>query len=162
MAMTQARKPGWWYPYIFVGGFMVVLLVNGVMAWFATSTFSGISTERPYEKGLAYNKTLAEARRQEDLHWNVDLQVEPAANHGAHVAVSYRDAAGKPVDGMQVKARFVRPTAKGHDRDVPLAAVGPGAYATLQELPMAGIWDLELVASGSDLPYTLNRRIIVP
>lgn len=162
MAMTQARKPGWWYPYIFVGGFMVVLLVNFTMAYFATSTFSGVSTERPYEKGLAFNKTLDEARRQESLNWDVDLQVEPAANHGAHLTITYKDAAAKPVDGLTVKARFIRPTVKGHDRDVTLAPVGPGSYATLQELPLAGVWDLELTATGGPMPYSTNRRIIVP
>lgn len=162
MHMSQTRKPGWWYPYIFVGGFMVVLAVNFTMAYFANSTFSGISTERPYEKGLAFNQTLEAARKQEALGWSVDLQVDPAANHGAHVTITYHDAAGAPQEGMEVKARFVRPTAKGHDREVLLAPVGPGSYATLQELPMAGVWDLELVASGKDQPYLVNRRIVVP
>jgi len=162
MDMTQQRKPGWWYPYIFVGGFMVVLAVNLTMAYFANSTFSGISTERPYEKGLAFNQTLEAARQQEALNWSVDLQVEPAANHGAHVTITYKDAASKPVDGMQVKALFVRPTAKGHDREVALASVGPGAYATMQELPLAGVWDMTVLASAKDQPYSVLRRIVVP
>ena len=162
MHMSETRKPGWWYPYIFVGGFMVVLVVNFTMAYFANSTFSGISTERPYEKGLAFNQTIETARKQEALNWSVDLQVEPTANHGAHVTITYKDAAGQPVDGMQVKAEFVRPTAKGHDRQVALAPVGPGAYATMQELPLAGVWDLALVASGKEMPYSVNRRIVVP
>ncbi|EME68789.1 integral membrane protein linked to a cation pump [Paramagnetospirillum caucaseum] len=162
MDMAQARKPGWWYPYIFVGAFLVVVAVNFVMAYFANSTFSGISTERPYEKGLAFNQTIETARKQEALNWSVDLQVDPADSHGAHVTVTYKDAAGQPVDGMEVKALFVRPTAKGHDREVRLAPTGPGTYATQQQLPLAGVWDMALVATGKDMPYSVNRRIVVP
>lgn len=162
MSMSETRKPGWWYPYIFVAGFMVVLAVNFTMAWFANSTFSGLSTDNAYEKGLAYNKTLATRREEEALKWDVGLQVDPAANHGAHLTITYKDAKGQPVDGLSVKAEFVRPTAKGHDRDVALAPVGPGAYATQQELPLPGVWDLTIVASGKEIPYTVSRRIVVP
>ena len=159
---TAQRRPGWWYPYIFVGGFMLVLMVNFTMAYFATSTFSGLATDHAYEKGLAFNQTIEAGRKQEAMGWKVDAQVEPEANHGAHVTITYRTPDGKPVDGMVVKARFVRPTAKGHDREVALAQVGPGAYATLQELPLAGVWDLSVAAAGTDVNYLINRRIIVP
>ncbi|MBI3446865.1 MAG: FixH family protein [Magnetospirillum sp.] len=160
--MTVQRRPGWWYPYIFVGGFMVVLMVNFTMAYFANSTFSGLSTDHAYEKGLAYNQTLAAAQKQEEMGWAVDLQVEPEANHGAHITVSYKDKAGKPVDGLVVKAQLVRPTAKGHDRNVALAPIAPGTYATMQEMPLAGIWDLSLLATGDEATYLVNRRILVP
>jgi nitrogen fixation protein FixH len=162
MSMSVTRKPGWWYPYIFVAGFVVVLTVNFTMAWFANSTFSGLSTENAYEKGLAYNKTLAMKQQEEALGWAVDLQVEPGANHGAHVTITYKDASGHPVDGLAVKAGFVRPTAKGHDREVALAPVGPGAFATQQELPLPGVWDLTVIATGKDIPYSVTRRIVVP
>ena len=39
--MAKIRRPGWWYPYIFVGAFGVVLLVNAALAYFATSSFTG-------------------------------------------------------------------------------------------------------------------------
>jgi nitrogen fixation protein FixH len=161
--MTAERKPGWWYPYIFVGGFAVVLLVNFTMAYFASSTFSGLSTERPYEKGLAYNKTLDAARRQEEMGWTVEADVDPAANHGVHVTIRYTDRSNRPVEGLTVRARLVRPTTKGHDREVALAPVGPGAYATLQEMPLPGVWDMTVVATGAgDVTYELARRILVP
>lgn len=160
--MTAQRRPGWWYPYIFVAAFMVVLLVNVTMAYFATSTFSGLATENPYEKGLAYNRTLEAQRQQDAMGWTVDVQVDPAANHGAGITIVYRDQTGKPVDGMMVRAQFIRPTAKGHDREVALAPVGPGTYATHQELPMSGVWDMDVAAKGAAASYQLSRRIVVP
>ncbi|CAA7612961.1 FixH family protein [Magnetospirillum sp. SS-4] len=161
--MTAERKPGWWYPYIFVGGFAVVLLVNFTMAYFASSTFSGLSTEQAYEKGLAYNQTLDEVRRQEEMGWTVEAEIDPAANHGVHVTVRYADHEGRPVDGLSVRAKLVRPTARGHDREVALAPVASGAYATLQELPLPGVWDMTVEARGAGgVSYELARRILVP
>ncbi len=160
--MVSERKAGWWYPYIFVAFFLVVMGVNFTMAYFATSTFSGLATERPYEKGLAFNVSIEEARKQDDMGWTVDVQVEPAANHGAHVTVSYRDGDGHAVEGLSVTAQMIRPTAKGHDREVALARVSPGSYATHQELPLAGVWDMNVMARGKDVSYGLSRRILVP
>lgn len=160
--MVTERRAGWWYPYIFVAGFVLVLLVNLTMAYFATSTFSGLATEHAYEKGLAYNQTLEAARKQEEMGWTVNSTVDPEANHGAHITVSYLGRDGKPVEDLNVRATLIRPTAKGHDREVTLARVGPGAYATLQEMPLAGVWDMTVVAHKADADYTLMRRIIVP
>ncbi|MCW8952841.1 MAG: FixH family protein, partial [Rhodospirillales bacterium] len=52
------RKPGWWYPWIFVGGMTIVVIVNGIMIYFALSTFTGLETRNHYEKGLAYNTNI--------------------------------------------------------------------------------------------------------
>ena len=160
--MVTERRPGWWYPYIFVAGFVVVLLVNFTMAYFANSTFSGLATERAYEKGLAYNQSIEAARKQDDMGWAVDVQVEHGANHGAHVTVSYRDRDGRPVDDLKVAAQLVRPTAKGYDREIVLSRVSPGVYSTHQELPLSGVWDMSVIAQGQDVSYGLSRRILVP
>lgn len=160
--MTAERRPGWWYPYIFVAGFMVVLLVNFTMAYFATSTFSGLATEGAYEKGLTYNKSIEAARKQDEMGWTVESKVEPTANHGVHVTVTYRDRDGHAVEDLAVKAQMIRPTAKGYDRDVVLARVSPGAYATVQDLPLSGVWDMNVVAKGKDVSHGMSRRILVP
>jgi len=160
--ITVQRRPGWWYPYIFVAGFMLVLLVNLTMAYFANSTFSGLATENPYEKGLAYNKTLAAARHQEELGWQIDTKVEPGPDHGAAITVSYRSRDGKPLTDLTVTAELVRPTAKGQDRQIVLASIAPGTYATQQQLPLSGVWDLAIAAKGAEGSYQLSRRILVP
>ncbi len=160
--MTAQRRPGWWYPYIFVAGFMVVLMVNLTMAYFANSTFSGLATDNAYEKGLAYNRTLEAARHQAELGWAVDVRVETAADHGLGLSIDYRDRTGQPVEGLTVRARFVRPTAKGFDRDVVLARVASGTYATHQALPLAGVWDVDVTAEGRDVSHHLMRRVEVP
>ena len=156
------RKPGWWYPYIFVGGFGVVLAVNGALAYFATSSFTGLQTENAYEKGLAYNKTLDLARIQDEMGWTVEVKVEPVAGqaHQTLVVVAYRDRQGQPLDGLAVKARMIRPTAKGYDRDAVLNEVTPGTYGATVDLPLEGLWDVNLTAAGRDATHQIVRRIV--
>lgn len=162
--MGVIRERGWWYPYIFVGGFLVVVAVNASMAYLATSTFSGISTDGAYQKGLKYNQNIAMARAQEALGWKVDTTVTPIADAQAvkaEIAVSYRDRDGKAVDGLTVTAHLVRPTAKGHDMEFTLVPRGDGAYGIVQTLPLNGVWDMDLVATGPDIAYEHAQRFVI-
>lgn len=163
--MAETRKPGWWYPYIFVGCFVVVVGVNSVLAYFATSTFTGLQTTGAYEKGLAYNQNLAMAEAQARMGWTVDTKAEPVKDAGgpmADIAISYRDKDGKPVEGLVVRASLVRPTVKGHDHDVELKPLGKGVYGLRHPLPLAGVWDMDVVAVGKDVSYQHEKRFVVP
>lgn len=163
--MARERKPGWWYPYIFVGAFVVVVGVNGTLAFFATSTFTGLQTEGAYEKGLAYNQNLALAKAQQEMGWTVEPTVTPVKageTRRADIAIRYRDRDGRAVDGMEVKAKLIRPTTKGYDHEVALAARGGGTYGAIIELPLPGVWDMDAVAVGKDVSYSFSHRFVVP
>jgi Predicted integral membrane protein linked to a cation pump len=162
--MEATRQRGWWYPYIFVGCFVLVVAVNGLMAYFATSTFTGLETEGAYQKGLAYNQNLASARAQEAMGWTVETRARPAEGvTGAQVdvAVSYRDRDGKPVDGLTVTARMIRPTAKGHDHDVTLKPLGDGLYGGVFTMPLNGVWDMDILARGDGVSYEHAQRFVL-
>ena len=161
--MAQTRQRGWWYPYIFLAFFVVVVSVNGTMAFFATSTFSGLSTTDAYEKGLAYNRNIAEAKAQAQLGWNVEVAALPGAEaKQAQLSVIIHDRAGHPLDGLEVRGTLSRPTVHGYDRPVVLNAQGNGRYADNVTLPLVGEWDLEIVAIGKDASYQTQRRFLLP
>lgn len=163
--MAAPRSPGWWYPWIFVAAFVVVVGVNATMAWFATSTFTGLETEGAYEKGLAYNTNIALAKAQAELGWSVEPMVRPLADDAQHrtdIAIRYRDSDGKPVEGLEVRARLIRPTTKGYDRDVVLEPRGDGVYGLVTELALPGVWDMEVVAIGNGVSYQLAHRFVAP
>lgn len=162
--MAAIRQRGWWYPYIFVGCFVLIVGVNGLMAFFATSTFTGLETESAYQKGLAYNQNLASAKAQEEMGWTVETKAAPVANaNGAQVdiAISYRDRDGKPVEGMDVTVRMIRPTAKGHDHDVTLKPLGNGTYGGVFTLPLNGVWDMDILARGEGVSYEHAQRFVL-
>ncbi|HLO75511.1 MAG TPA: FixH family protein [Magnetospirillum sp.] len=163
--MAATRERGWWYPYIFVGCFVVVVGVNGALAYFATSTFTGLETDAAYQKGLAYNQNLALAKAQEALGWQVDTKVTPGPTDSTgakvDVAVTYRDRDGKPVDGLTVEVDFIRPTAKGLDRRDTLKPLGNGVYGGPYTLPANGVWDMQLAANGAGASYQHSQRFVI-
>ena len=164
---TSSRRPGWWYPYIFVGVFLVVLAVNVIMAYSAVNTFSGIQTENAYEKGVAYNQELAQAKAQERLGWKVEATMVPhdpsnTERHDADLLVTYLDKSDHPVVGLSVKAEVLRPTKAGNDLSVELVERGAGQYTSLVPLPLAGQWELTVTATLGDVKHQLNQRVLVP
>ncbi|CAA6604103.1 putative Nitrogen fixation protein FixH [Rhodospirillaceae bacterium LM-1] len=166
--MSKERKSGWWYPYIFVAGFMVVVAVNGVLIFSAVSTFSGLETENHYEKGNTYNRDIALARQQEALGWQVAAKVETidrqvaGSQRRVSIFASFKDKDGKAIDGLAVRALLIRPTVAGHDVSVPMSPKGDGRYATETELAFHGLWDLRVVAIGEKDSYQLAERIQIP
>jgi nitrogen fixation protein FixH len=162
-AAPRADAPtGRFYPWIFVAAMGLVVLVNAGMIWFAVSTFTGLSTEDPYDKGLAFNRTLAAAETQAALGWQVDVDAAASPAGAAPtvtLAVAFRDRAGRMLDGLQVRAFLVRPTSAGHDRAVDLAAAGEGRYRATAALALRGEWLLTIVASKDKETWQSTRRI---
>ncbi len=166
--MTRRRPDGWWYPWIFVAGFLVVFAVNGAMLHLATATFSGLSVEKAFERGNAYNAEIAAARAQAALGWQADFglaasRIEADGSRRVRLRLSVRDALGAPVEGLAATLVLERPAVKGHDRDLVLAARGDGVYAVETVLPLKGQWEARLVAGRAGAPpLRLRRRIQVP
>jgi len=169
-APASGRPRGWWYPWLFVAAFVVVIAVNGVMINFAIGSFSGLETEHPYERGLGYNDTLAAARAQDEMGWQVAYDAVPAgaaAPEGHPIALEARflDRDGNALTGLEVRALLQRPAAEGHDMELPLAERGGGRYVARTDLPLPGQWDLRIVATatGSDrASWQSSRRILLP
>ncbi|WP_142849354.1 FixH family protein [Telmatospirillum sp. J64-1] len=164
----QPRKPGWWYPYIFVAGFAVVVGVNGIMFYYASSTFTGLTTTQAFEDGLAYNKTLAAAEIQRQRGWQVEFGVEASPptsaeqqSRFAEVSATFLDRDGQPLSDLTVNALLFRPTAEGYDVSRVLTHVGEGRYVAPVELPLYGQWELRLIGSRGEEQHQLVTRVIV-
>lgn len=159
---TMRRRPGWWYPYIFVGAFAVVMTVNGAFMYFAIRTFTGLSSDHAYDDGLAYNRVIAEARTQATLGWTVGLEVRPVGGHAADILLTFADKDGNPITGLTGDGLFLRPTSAGHDSDLKMVEQGQGRYLIRAALPLGGQWDMSLKARRGDTDYQLARRIFLP
>ncbi|MBI4969874.1 MAG: FixH family protein [Rhodospirillales bacterium] len=159
---ASVRPRGWWYPWIFVGGFAVVVLVNGIMIWFATTTFTGLETERAYEKGLAYNRAIDEARAQAERGWTVETIVEPADGRGIRLGARFADREGKPIDALAVEGRLIRPTQSGHDRSFAMSGLGDGRYEARVAPDLPGLWEFQVIARKGDVRHQTSRRIQIP
>lgn len=67
--------------------FGVVFAVNGALVYFAIDSWSGLSTERPFEAGRNHDRTLAEAEAQAALGWNSAVTLTPGTGGGQMVEV---------------------------------------------------------------------------
>ena len=152
------RPRGWWYPWIFVVGMALVVMVNGVMVFFAVGTWTGLETEGHYEKGLAYNDNLAAAAAQAERGWQVELAYE----RGGAVSVSFRDRGGEPLSDLVVQVLAVRPTHQGYDTSVDMVHAGDGRYEGRLVLPLSGLWELRIHAFKGTIAFQSTERIQVP
>jgi nitrogen fixation protein FixH len=68
---------------LMVAFFAVVIGVNAFMAHAAMSTFGGVETESSYRAGQMFERDVAQAKVQDDQHWQVQAKVTPAADGSA-------------------------------------------------------------------------------
>ena len=157
---TARRSPGWWIPGAFIAFFAVVLAVNGTMIWLALTSWTGLATNQPYDRGLTYNRNLHAAARQATLGWRPVLVARTGADSGV-VELDLADAAGRPVTEAEIVVRFERPTSEGLDFAVTLQPVRPGLYRGDFVLPLAGQWNLHAtVRRGEDL-FVHEQRVVL-
>ncbi len=143
---------------IIVSFFFVVFAVDGVMIYKAVKTFSGEVIAHPYERGLAYNREIAQAREQAALDWKVDVQLSRVSPGETEIRVSAHDGGGADVSGVEMSALFAAPADLARDVRVKLEAVAPGRYAGRAALPK-GQRDLVLTAArgGQEIFRSRNR-----
>ena len=140
-----APEKGTWVLLCFVAFFGLVVAVNAVFISTALRTHSGVVTDQPYEKGLAYNETLAQARAQ------------PAVKHDASwkdgvLSWQLLDETDEPIDA-EVSALLYRSVKDGSDFKVEMKPAGNGLYKARVDLPMKGRWEAQLKALWNNSQY---------
>ena len=149
-----------WVPWLIVAGFVLVTLVNGILVYFAVSSFTGLQTEGHYQRGLDYNEVLADERTQDALGWTVGIDFQATGGGRTRLSVRAADKAGEPLNDAGVTVRLVRPVQAGHDMDVTLAAADDGLYAADVELPLRGQWDILARIRHPSGNYSTAKRIV--
>lgn len=162
MASAPERRSAW-IPWVFVAGMALVVIVNGVMVYFALSTFTGTTVDRAYERGRLYNEVLAEAERQAAFGWRFELRWAPSGDPLAgRIIVAVTDRDGTPLEGLAIEGKVLRPLGRPQPIPLALAQTGSGRYAAPVTLDGAGQWEVRLAARrGVEGPVQLRERIIL-
>lgn len=153
-----------WIPLTFVGAFAVVFAVNMAMVYFALSTWTGVTVERPYERGIAYNRVLDVAARQDALGWRVDhaFTSRGAGTLAGTLALEIRDRDSRPLDGLVLTAELLRPLERLAPIELAFGEREAGRHVAALAAPLPGQWDVRIVLTrGADRLET-TRRIFVP
>ncbi|WP_082025525.1 FixH family protein [Methyloceanibacter caenitepidi] len=140
--------------------FGVMFVANGLLVYYAVSTFSGGDRPNPYRSGLNYNETIAEAEQQAALGWSAKADYDESASR---ITLQFTDAASAPVTGLALSGTLVRPAADTDDRAVTFREWREGVYVSDVTLD-PGNWVLSVESSKQEggLPvYRLKKRLIV-
>jgi nitrogen fixation protein FixH len=162
MSMARVEDPGMTkrdrlIPWYIVAFFVVVAILDGIFVYLATSTHTGVVTERAYDKGIAYNETVAAAEAQKALGWQGDITL--AADRT--LTFSLLGAEGQPLSGATVKAEFMRPTQAGMDFAVELSETAAGQYSASVDFPAEGLWDVRVFALEGEQDFQHHQRLVV-
>ena len=136
---------------IVIGFFSVVLFANVVMAYLASSTWSGLAVSNGYVASQSFNADHARAKAQAAAGWKVEL----SHNTGALAIVfAGRDAA--PLSGLIVSGQLRRPTTERDDVRLVFLEGRSGTYEAPARLA-AGVWEVEVDTTG----YRQTFRFVV-
>lgn len=107
--------------------FAIIFVVNGGLAYFALSTFGGVSKENAYREGLVYDSEIAMAAAQRERAWTVDANLA-GAEAARTLELKVRDKSSNPEVGLSARATLVHPSDRRRDIAVALREISPGVY----------------------------------
>jgi len=145
-----------------IGAFVLVGGVNGLMVYFAISTFAGQTDSHPYAQGLNFNKSLQAITAQRALDWRVDGTITDAGHGIVSLRLAFHDREGRTLQDLAITAHLSRPTNEGQDFDAALSHQGNGLYTAEVRMPASGQWLVRVSAAHDGMaPYLLDYRVFV-
>ncbi len=118
-------------------------------------SFEGIVTEKPYEKGLSWDRTQAVKK---SLGWDVGVRENGFTVGKNALTLAILDKRGRPLEGASVSVTVSRPSTTAYDRTYKSERLGDGSHRVIVDLPLYGYWDLKIrvVKEHDDVTYTKN------
>ncbi|MEQ8601719.1 MAG: FixH family protein [Marivibrio sp.] len=150
------RFTGWHMFGVLCAFFGTIVTVNMVLAFNASSTWTGLVVQNSYVASQEYNAKLAAAAEQAERGWTGDVGYA-----GGEISLRLADAEGAPISASAVTAHVGRPTFEQRDHDVTLAKVGPGHYTVADALE-DGLWEVAVtVETATQEPWFMTYRITI-
>jgi nitrogen fixation protein FixH len=138
--------------------FACVFAVNGYFIVRAVSTHTGVVSQEPYRKGLAYNDRIAADERQTALGWRETMTLP----RDGRLMLNLADREDKPVSALRISATVGRPSTVSHDRTVNLPETADGQYTADIGSLDDGNWVVTIEAWRADErepAFRLRRRL---
>lgn len=152
--LRKRQFTGWHMLAVMVAFFGVIIAVNLTMAFFATSSWTGIVVDNVYVASQQFNEKSAEGRAQAALGWQPELEIDDGE-------LRYRliDKDGAVVMASAAIAKFSRPTHTSDDQEIVLSQQPDGWFSASVELG-DGLWIVEILSeAGPNPPYRDRRRL---
>ncbi|HEX7967541.1 MAG TPA: FixH family protein [Stellaceae bacterium] len=150
-----------WIPWAFAGALGVVVAANGALAYFAAVSSTGLVTEHPFAHGNDYNRVLDAAAAQDALGWRGTVRFLAEGAERGEIAAEFADRDGRPLAGLAVTARILRPLEPLPESIVSLSETTAGRYAADVALDRPGQWELRIAARRGADRFEFMQRIAV-
>jgi nitrogen fixation protein FixH len=147
---------GWHMAAITVSFFAVIIAVNITLAFYASSSWTGLVVENGYVASQSFNKDAEIARQQQAVGWQIKLNISRTA-----ASVEIFDRAHQPLQDLAVQMKLQRPTDDADDKSLKLIEKAPGLYSIDIGLG-TGVWNADVTAEGQDhKPVRFVQRIFI-
>lgn len=156
MAETKQREFTGKHMILVVGLFFgTIITVNLILAYFATTSWTGLVVESSYVASQQFNEKLAAQKVQAALGWTPILHYQ-----NGRIEFELSDAAGKPVVAGFAEAELKRPSHEREDQVITLLA---NEAAFVADYTLAkGAWDVFVTVTSEDgTPFIYRERIVV-
>jgi nitrogen fixation protein FixH len=154
-AMNYDPRRGRWIPWAFVGGMLLVVVVNFGLVWAALSTFTGVTVGKAFDRGRSYNHVLDAAARQQALGWRAEVTL---AQGMVKVLVVDRD--GVPVVGA-LEGVLLRPL-QGIEEPLAFQQRSAGRFEAPATPSLPGQWEARLLLRAGGETFDIRQRLIAP
>ena len=144
-----------WIPWYIVLFFVILACVFAGFTYIAKKTHSGIVTEQAYEKGLAYNETIAKANAQEKQHLSHEILIERRK-----LTFSIRDRNGNALAIKKATLWLYRPVRAQDDIVVAMQPLGASQTADLQKVKN-GLWEARILATTENGTYQAVKKVVI-
>lgn len=142
MSMHVSKDPSWKYPYFFVLGLGVTVLVNSTLIYFAATTFHGLKTKTPYLDGLSYNYDIKQENLWTNNQWDLIIIPEILSPHGHSpytVGLTY-DLVYKDKSSFLIQVEIGRYTTNNYNQYDTFVLSKETPHNSTLTLPYGGAW----------------------
>jgi nitrogen fixation protein FixH len=152
------RAASWW-PVAIVGVLGATVVAN-VFMLVAAGDPNGAAVEPDYyRRAVAWDSTLAQERRNQELGWRIEAAFGEAGAEGTPLSVRLADSAGAPVPGASVRVTAIHNLEAPRRVTAELPAISAGLHEGRLPLARPGLWELRFeVERGSERFTAALRR----
>lgn len=153
-------KRGTWWPIGVTAVLATTVAANIWVAVIANDDPSFAIEQDYYQKAVAWDSTLAQARRNERLGWRLTPALGSIGPKGeARLSATLTDSTGAPISGAVVKVSALQVARASQVHQLTLAAAGAGAYDAELDARLPGQWELRFDVTAGSTRFTEIARV---
>lgn len=138
------------------------ILLSSVAVFLSTSDPSNVIVDGYYEQALSWDQQRATQAASDALGWKSVVKLEAAAEllSKPKLELTLLNRVGLPVQNSQIEGLLFHHARAGDVFKVRFTETSPGHYSALVPIQQPGLWELSIVASGSEGTFQEKKQFL--